>query len=106
MAGKDRIRPCGKRASPKRNPIMLLASGETTRIRSGQARTEGISRTLAVALLIAASPALSAQSYAPLPGCEPRPEVRWILDERLAENALLEMKFSERVAFRRQVLEG
>ncbi len=106
MARKDPSRPAGKRNSPKRNPITLSPSRETTRIGSGQARTEGISRALAVALLIAASPALSAQSYALLPGCEPRPEVRRILDERLAENALLEMMFSERVAFRRQVLEG
>src|SRR5580700_5810216 len=52
-------------------------------------------RALAAIWLIAAA----------LPGCEPRPEVRQVLDERLSEKALQEMKFSERAAFRRQVLE-
>jgi thiol-disulfide isomerase/thioredoxin len=62
-------------------------------------------RPFTVILLIAASPALFAQSSAALPGCEPRPEVRRVLDEKLSEKALQEMKFTERVAFRRQVLE-
>jgi hypothetical protein len=75
----------GKRASPKTNPI--------SRKYSGQACNEGIARAFAVILLIAASPALFAQSSAPLPGCEPRPKVRRTMDERLAEKALLEMKF-------------
>ena len=61
-------------------------------------------RAFAAFLLIAA-PALFAQSSAALPGCEPRPEVRQVLDDRLSEKSLQEMKFSERVAFRRQALE-
>ena len=65
--------------------------------------TPNILQPLAVALLLA--PALFAQPSQSLPGCEPRPEVRRILDEKLSEEALQEMKFPERVAFRRQVLE-
>jgi thiol-disulfide isomerase/thioredoxin len=58
------------------------------------------------ALLLAATcAALFAQPSQALPGCEPRPEVRVILDEKLSEEALQEMKFTERVAFRRDVLE-
>ena len=44
-------------------------------------------------------------AYPALPGCEPRPEVRQVLEEKLSERDLQEMKFTERVAFRRQVLE-
>ena len=62
-------------------------------------------RALAAILLMAAAPTLFAQSSAALPGCEPPPEVRRVLDERLSEKALQEMKFTARVAFRRQVLE-
>ena len=62
-------------------------------------------RPFAAILLMAASPALFAQSAPALSGCEPRPEVRQILDEKLSEKALREMKFAARVAFRRQVLE-
>src|ERR1022692_3866158 len=62
-------------------------------------------RAFAAILLIATSPALFAQSSPALPGCEPRPEVRQVLDEKLSEKILQEMKFTERVAFRRQVLE-
>jgi len=46
------------------------------------------------------------QTSLSLPGCEPLPEVRKVLDEKLDGNTLLEkMKFAERVAFERQVLE-
>jgi len=62
-------------------------------------------RAFAAVLVIAVSPAVFAQPSAALAGCEPRPEVRQVLDERLAEKALRQMKFTERVAFRRQVLE-
>jgi thiol-disulfide isomerase/thioredoxin len=62
-------------------------------------------RVFAAILLMAAAPTLFAQSSAALPGCEPPPAVRRVLDERLSEKALQEMKFAERVAFRRQVLE-
>lgn len=62
-------------------------------------------RALTVIILIAASPALFAQPAPALPGCEPPPEVRQILDDKLSEKNLLEMQFTARVAFRRQVLE-
>ena len=63
-------------------------------------------RAFSAVLSIAASPVLFAQSSAALPGCEPRPEVRQVLNEKLSEKTLQEIKFTERVAFRRQVLEG
>src|SRR5580658_6157140 len=62
-------------------------------------------RVFAIGLLAALVPALFAQSSQPLPGCDPRPEVRRILDEKLSEEALQQMKFAQRVAFRRQILE-
>ncbi len=63
-------------------------------------------RTLTTFLIVAAvCPAGFAQSSGALPGCEPRPEVRRTLDERLSEEALQELKFTERAALRRQVLE-
>ena len=45
-------------------------------------------------------------AYPALPDCEPRPDVRQVLEQKLSEKALQEMKFTERVAFRRQVLEN
>jgi hypothetical protein len=62
-------------------------------------------RILAIALFATGFPALFGQSPPAVPGCEPRPEVRRILDEKLSEEALQQMKFTERVALRRQVLE-
>ncbi|MDR3717539.1 MAG: TlpA disulfide reductase family protein [Bryobacteraceae bacterium] len=62
-------------------------------------------RTLAAVLLAAISPALFAQSSLDLPGCEPQPEVRRILEEKLSGQTLQQMRFTERVAYRRQVLE-
>jgi hypothetical protein len=62
-------------------------------------------RVFATGLLAALVPALFAQSSQPLPGCEPRPEVRRILDENLSEEAIQQMKFAQRVVFRRQILE-
>jgi thiol-disulfide isomerase/thioredoxin len=56
-------------------------------------------------LLAAGCAALFAQPSAALPGCEARPEVRRILDEKLSQETLQEMKFTERVALRRDVLE-
>jgi thiol-disulfide isomerase/thioredoxin len=64
------------------------------------------STVFSAALLAALVPALFAQASQPLPGCEPRSEVRRILDDKLSEEVLQRMKFPERVAFRRQVLEG
>jgi thiol-disulfide isomerase/thioredoxin len=57
------------------------------------------------AMLAILAQALFAQVPQPLPTCEPQPEVRRILDEKLSEAALKDLKFPERVAFRRQVLE-
>ena len=62
-------------------------------------------RVPAAVLLIAASPALFAQSSAAVPGCEVRPEVRQVLDAKLSEKALRNLKFSEQNALRTQVLE-
>src|ERR1700693_3093616 len=62
-------------------------------------------RILAVALFAAAYPGLFAQASQPLPTCEPPPGVRQILDRKLSEEVLQQMKFTERVAFRRQLLE-
>jgi hypothetical protein len=56
-------------------------------------------------LLAAGCVALAAQPSQVLPGCEPRPEVRQVLDEKLSEQTLQQMKFAERVALRREVLE-
>jgi len=41
----------------------------------------------------------------PLPGCEPRAEVQQTIDEKLFEPTLQQMKFGDRVRFRREVLE-
>jgi thiol-disulfide isomerase/thioredoxin len=48
---------------------------------------------------------LHAQSSLPLPGCEAVPEVRKIMDEKLEWNLLDKMKFAERLAYQREVLE-
>ena len=53
---------------------------------------------------------LAALLLAVLPGqassiCEPREEVRQILDDKLSEKTLNDLRFADRVAFRRQVLE-
>lgn len=40
-----------------------------------------------------------------MPGCEPRPEVRQVLDGKLSQTQLDRMKFAERVVFRRRMLE-
>lgn len=61
--------------------------------------------TVIAVLLAAGWPALLAQPSPPETSCDPPPEVRRILDEKLSEEALQEMKFAERVAFRRDVLE-
>lgn len=67
------------------------------------------SSTRVVALLIAAfscSSLLSqAQPTLPLPGCEAVPEVRTIMDKKLDSDLLDKMKFTERLAYQRQVLE-
>jgi thiol-disulfide isomerase/thioredoxin len=45
------------------------------------------------------------QTNLALPGCEPSPEVRKILSEKFDGETLAKMKFAERVAFERQLLE-
>ncbi len=62
-------------------------------------------RVAAAVLVFGCVGTLAAQSPATLPSCEPRPEVRQAIDGKLAEKSLQEMKFAERVAFRRRVLE-
>jgi thiol-disulfide isomerase/thioredoxin len=57
------------------------------------------------ALLAILAPPLFAQAPQPLPNCEPQPEVRRILDEKLSEDTLKRLKFPERVSFRRHILE-
>lgn len=65
---------------------------------------------LVVTLLLAAFSSFSFRSYAqqsalPLPGCKATPELRRILDEKLDRNLLEKMKFAERMAYQRRVLE-
>jgi thiol-disulfide isomerase/thioredoxin len=62
-------------------------------------------RIFAAALLAAVCPALFAQSPLALPGCETRPEVRQVIEEKLAYKALENMKFTERLALERRLLE-
>ena len=59
-----------------------------------------LSTVLAVTVLAAPS---FAQSSRALPGCEPAPEVRKILEEKLNDKDLEKMKFSDRAALRRAV---
>jgi thiol-disulfide isomerase/thioredoxin len=59
---------------------------------------------LAVTFLSSWSPA-QGQATQPLPGCEPSPAFHKILEEKLDGKALEKMKFAEREAFQRQVLE-
>lgn len=61
-------------------------------------------RTLAAVLLAAGCPALLAQSPSALPGCEVRPEVRRVLDEKLSAKILENMLFAGQLALKRQVL--
>ena len=62
-------------------------------------------RTLAAVLFVAAGPAIFAQSPLAIPGCEARPEVRQVIDDKLSDKVLENMKFTEQMAVRRQVLE-
>src|ERR1022692_3805326 len=61
-------------------------------------------RIPAAVLLAALCPAL-AQSPLALPGCEARPEVRQVIDGKLANKALENMKFIDRLALKHQVLD-
>jgi len=58
-----------------------------------------------IAALSCAFVASHAQSALPLPGCEAAPEVRKTMDERLDGERLGKLKFAERLALQRQVLE-
>ena len=62
-------------------------------------------RALLVAALFGRSFTAQAQTSLVLPGCETAPAVQKILDEKLDEKGLENMKFPERIAFERQVLE-
>lgn len=62
-------------------------------------------RIFAAAVLAATFCSLSsAQSPLALPGCEARPEVRRAIDTQLSNKLLENMKFSDRLALKRQVL--
>ncbi len=63
-----------------------------------------VATVAAVALSICSSVS-QAQAVLSLPGCEATPEVRKIIDEKLESNLLDKMKFSERLAYQRWVLE-
>jgi thiol-disulfide isomerase/thioredoxin len=60
---------------------------------------------LLIAALSVSSLLSHAQSTLPLPGCEAAPEVRTIMDQKLDSDLLDKMKFTERLALQRQVLE-
>lgn len=61
-------------------------------------------RILAVMLLAAACPFLSAQSTLAIPGCEARPEVRQILEDQLGQKVLADMQGAEQRILERKVL--
>lgn len=56
-------------------------------------------------LFLSSSPAVGQTTTQALPECEASPAVRKILEEKLNSNALEKMKFAEREAFRRPLLE-
>jgi len=60
---------------------------------------------LLMAVFCISSLASPAQSALPLPGCEAVPEVRKGMDEKLDSTLLDKMKFAERVAYERKLLE-
>jgi thiol-disulfide isomerase/thioredoxin len=62
-------------------------------------------RAVLVVSLLFLSRAVLAQTNRVLQGCETLPPVQKILDEQLAEQKLEHMKYTERIAFERQVLE-
>jgi thiol-disulfide isomerase/thioredoxin len=62
-------------------------------------------RIFAAILSAAVCQALLAQSPPPLPGCETRPEVRQIIEAKLADKALENMKFADQLALKHQVLD-
>ena len=63
-----------------------------------------VATVVAVALSICSSVS-QAQAVLSLPGCETTPEVRKIMDEKRESNPLDKMKFAERLAYQRKVLE-
>jgi len=62
-------------------------------------------RILSAVVVGAACQALFAQSPLTLPGCEIRPEVRQVIEDKLDDKTLDNMKFTERLALKHQVLE-
>ncbi len=61
--------------------------------------------TVVLAASLGCSFVTQAQTSLPLPGCDAAPEVRKIVDEKLDYNLLDKMKFTERIAYQRKVLE-
>jgi len=61
-------------------------------------------RILAAALLAAGCPALFAQSKLALPGCEAKPEIRQVLEEKLGDKVVANMKGVDQIPLERQVL--
>ena len=62
--------------------------------------------TLLAFLSLACATSLAAQIQTRLPGCEANPEVRYRLEQEFDANALDKMKFQDRLARERQVLES
>jgi thiol-disulfide isomerase/thioredoxin len=56
------------------------------------------------AILLAASPAAFAQSPLALPGCETPPQIRQVLEEKLGDKVVDNMKGVDQIALERQVL--
>jgi thiol-disulfide isomerase/thioredoxin len=61
-------------------------------------------RVLAAILLAAGGPALFAQSPLAVPGCEPLPEVRQVLDDKLGDKVVENMKGVDQIPLERHVL--
>ena len=81
--------------------------GKTLRYRLMGHTMKNVSPLLLSVILTATVVAVPsfAQSSLSLPGCEPAPELRRILDEKLNEEALEKMKTSDRESLQRQVYE-
>ncbi|HTQ58369.1 MAG TPA: TlpA disulfide reductase family protein [Bryobacteraceae bacterium] len=62
-------------------------------------------RSWAAVFFITGPGFLAAQAPPALPGCEPAPEVRQVLEDKLAPKTLQDMRFADRIAYRRNVLE-
>ena len=61
--------------------------------------------TILMAGIFSGSILSKAQTVLPLPGCETRPEVRQVIDDQLDYKVLDGMKYPERLAYERKVIE-